>query len=55
LTTLAASQVAYDLLNSATRGFRCASVLVRAAAGGMGTALALGASVAINSGSHSGC
>ncbi|HYS16118.1 MAG TPA: zinc-binding dehydrogenase [Candidatus Binatia bacterium] len=37
--TLAAYQVAYHLLHSATRGFRYESVLVQAAAGGIGSAL----------------
>jgi NADPH:quinone reductase len=37
--TLAAYQVAYHLLYSATRGFRYESVLVQAAAGGIGSAL----------------
>jgi NADPH2:quinone reductase len=37
--TLAAYQVAYHLLHSATRGFRYRSVLVQAAAGGIGSAV----------------
>jgi NADPH2:quinone reductase len=37
--TLAAYQVAYHLLQSATRGFRYESVLIQAAAGGIGSAL----------------
>src|SRR2546427_9660513 len=37
--TLAAYQVAYHLLHSATRGFRYESVLIQAAAGGIGSAL----------------
>jgi NADPH:quinone reductase len=37
--TLAAYQVAYHLLHSATRGFHYESVLVQAAAGGIGSAL----------------
>lgn len=37
--TLSAYQVAYHLLNSATRGHRYESVLVKAAGGGIGTAL----------------
>lgn len=37
--TLAAYQVAYHLLHSATAGFRYESVLVQAAAGGIGSAL----------------
>ena len=39
VATLAAYQVAYHLLHSATRGFRYESVLVQAAAGGIGSAL----------------
>jgi NADPH2:quinone reductase len=37
--TLASYQVAYHLLHSATRGFRYQSVLVQAAAGGIGSAV----------------